>query len=125
METKLFEIRDEGTCIAAIGTLMDLPENEGERWLLRREGYQMGSGLVLLGPLDGNPGGYQTTYTHESHGGGPRTWPVAHRYIQEHWHELQSGHVICVEWILGERDTPKRSDRFPNDAVCEQTKDRT
>lgn len=34
----------------------------------------------------------------------------AHKYIQQHWDELQSGEVVDVEYILGETTVKKESD---------------
>lgn len=40
-----------------------------------------------------------------------RTMHVAHEYLKEHFDDLESGAVIDVEFILGETETPKRSER--------------
>lgn len=45
-------------------------------------------------------------------GQNPRTKYVAHKYIIENWDKLSTGDVVYVETILGERDTPKVSERF-------------
>ena len=114
METKLFELRDEGTFIPIIATLMAQPENEEEEYLLRRAGYSIrpdDQWLVLLDRLDGGHSSYDA---HNQHGGGPRTFPVAHLHIQQHWPELTSGQVIDVEYILKERDEPKITERLCN-----------
>ena len=44
-----------------------------------------------------------------------RTKGTAHNFIAEHWHELSDGDVIDVQFILGETDKPKASERetFP------------
>lgn len=39
-----------------------------------------------------------------------RTFHVAHKYLAEHFEELESGAVIDVEFILGTRETPKQSE---------------
>ncbi len=109
METKLFELRDAGTFIPIIATLMT-SSDPAEAYLLRRAGYSIDptdEWLVLLDRLDGGCSDYQA---HSQHGGGPRTFPAAHRHIQDHWPELTSGQVIDVEYLLGERDTPKESE---------------
>jgi hypothetical protein len=110
MQTKLLELRDEGTFIPIIATLMARPDNEQEEYLLRRAGYAIGPTdhwLVLLDRLDGGASDYRT---HSQHGGGQRTFPTAHLYIQQHWDELTSGQVIDVEYILGESEKPKESE---------------
>lgn len=39
----------------------------------------------------------------------PRTLFIAHHWLRScgGWEVIRSGDVLCVEWILGERDTPK------------------
>ena len=109
METKLFELRDEGTFIPIITTLMN-SSDPAEAYLLRRAGYSFGPTgrwFVLLDRLDGGHSDYRA---HSQHGCGGRTYPAAHLYIQDHWWELASGQVIDVEYLLGERDTPKESE---------------
>lgn len=108
MQTKLFEIRDAGTLIPAIATLMG-SDDDAERWLLRRAGYGHENELVMLGYLEG---GRPSNYDYYNWSDGTRTMRTAHSYIQEHWHELESGAVICVETILGERTTPQVSERL-------------
>ena len=41
-----------------------------------------------------------------------RTMIVAHKFIKEHFDELETGDVIDVEYILGETDTQKMSERI-------------
>jgi hypothetical protein len=106
MKTKLIEIRDSCTLIIALCIDMQ-PDNEAQRWGLRRYGY----------PCDGKPNIMMTHATGERKASNDpyfwndRTFSTAHHYIIEHWHELKDGDVVCVEWILGERRTPKISER--------------
>lgn len=106
MKTKIIEIRDSATFIPVMATLME-SENEVESWYLRKTGYGKDSGLVMITPLSGGKAEY-SPYDWDTMA---RTYPVAHKYIQEHWNELESGDVVCVETILGERETPKVSER--------------
>jgi hypothetical protein len=132
MQVKILEIRDSGTMIPAlcidmnptredIGELVaDRPADQvrerldrhrAQQWYMRRLGY----------PCDGRP---NIAITHLAANGTPfwndpygwrtdaRTYPVAHNYIIDHWHELKDGDVVCVETILGERETPKVSERL-------------
>jgi len=114
MEVKLFEIRDSGTFIPAIGILCQ-SQDEKEIYLLRRSGYGADSTCVFLGRLA--TGGAE--YDPYSWGGGSRTMQVAYEYIEQNWDKLKTGAVVCVEHILGERDTPKTSERlaFGNEAL--------
>jgi hypothetical protein len=91
MKVKILEIRDVGTFIAALCVDMN-PDNDKQRYLLRRYGY----------PCDGRP---NIVITHAE------AWANAHNYIIEHWYELKDGDVVDVEFILGESDRPKTSER--------------
>lgn len=111
MRTKLFEVRDAGTFIPCIGISTDLndidaPVTEEERYLIRRCGY--GDRCIIFGRLDGSD------FSHDPYNrkANPRTLQVAHAYVEENWDLLDSGQVICVETILGERETPKTSERL-------------
>jgi hypothetical protein len=117
MTVKLFEIRDAATFIAAMATQLR-SRDEAEFYLLRRAGYSKEQiafdrprelePYVLLTNLDGrSPCNYDVYNWH-----GNRTMQVAHAFIIEHWDTLQSGAVIDVEFILGERPAPKTSERF-------------
>jgi hypothetical protein len=119
MNTKLLEIRDEGTMIPvlcvdmnpdwpSINSVEQQEHHEAQRYLLRRCGY----------PCDGRA---NIAITHlrasgdrcwnDPYGWGGRTYPVAHDYIIKHWDELRDGDVVDVQFILGETAAPKRSER--------------
>jgi hypothetical protein len=51
-------------------------------------------------------------YDPYSWAGGARTMPTAHDYITKNFDTLKSGAVIDVEFITGETNTPRPSDRF-------------
>lgn len=106
MITKLFEIRDRATFFSVFATLME-PTNGGNAYLLRRVGFGLGSNLVMVGRCDGGKAHYDV-YEQNN---GARTMMEAHRYIQDHFDELKDGDVIDVEFILGESDTKKISER--------------
>lgn len=106
MKAKALEIRDSMTFIAALAVDMN-PENEGQRYLLRRCGYPSdGLPNVILTRLDGNG-----KATNDPYEWGGRTWPAAHNWIIAHWDELVDGSVVDVEFILGETPAPKESER--------------
>jgi hypothetical protein len=128
MICKVLEIRDEGTFIAALAVDMNpgkpYPENcsmtedqfkasldalYARTRLLRRCGFPCdGRPNILLTHLsaDGTPA------WNDPYAWGGRTWPVAHHYIINHWHELKDGDVVDVEFILKERPEPKKSERM-------------
>lgn len=107
MTSKLFELRDKGTFVPVLCTLMESAHDQ-ERWLLRRAGYGVGSNLVMMTGLANHPD--KASYS-------PYDWAmdrtrhVAHQYITDHWEELETGAVVDVEYILHERETPKQSER--------------
>lgn len=111
-QVKLFEVRDEGTCMVCMAIKPD-PQDDADRWCYARTGYgtQMHEqrNYVLLAPLAGGEG--VLTCDPYKHPGGARTMKVAHQYILDMWHELSSGEVIDVQYIQKEIDTPKRPER--------------
>ncbi len=122
MNTKLLEIRDEGTCILVLGIQMEAPvamECNGRwkdtvaYWFLHyRSGYpEDGSSIMLMCLEDGRA--TNDPYEWGSRGMGLRTMPNAHNYIIEHWDELKEGDVVDVQFILGETTVAKKSERFP------------
>lgn len=115
METKAFEIRDAGTFIPAVAVRM-VPSNyegegaatlyEGERYLLRRAGFAVPNQMLLLCQIDGGHS------TYDPHLWRSMTMTCAHWHIMEHWDKLKSGDVIDVEFIRGQTDKPKLSERL-------------
>ena len=107
MTAKTLEIRDEGTFIPALAVDIN-PENEGQRYLMRRCGYPCdGRPNVILTRLDGDGKASNDPYEW-----GGRTWPIAHHYIIDKWDELRDGDVVDVSFIHGETSTPKLSEKF-------------
>jgi len=116
MQVKLLELRDEGTfipllCVDMNQSRHDDPRVSGlaQRYLLRRCGYPCDGrpniAITHLG-CDGKP------MSNDPYSWGGRTYPVAHKFIIEHWAELKDGDVVDVEFILGEKPTPKVSERL-------------
>jgi hypothetical protein len=106
METKLFEVRDRGTCIPVLAVALDAwahPPSSREHLLLRRAGY--GDRCILLGAAEGGPFAFDPWQHNDA-----RTRCVAHRYIAEHWDALTSGEVVDVRFILGETTEPAATD---------------
>jgi hypothetical protein len=106
MITKMFEIRDAGTLIPVVATLMASHDAQ-EHWLVRRAGFSGDDGLVFIGKIETGGGQYDP----HSWPGGARTMTVAHAYIQKAWGNLSSGDVIDVQFILGETTQRKTSER--------------
>jgi hypothetical protein len=109
MEVKCLELRDHATFIPVI-CIRPVPENEAQRYLLRRDGYRGDETECCIIMIDAQCRGVSyDPYNWPRH---TRTKPRAHLYIEQHWHELKDGDVIDVEFILGERPDPNPD--YPN-----------
>lgn len=119
METKVFEIRDRGTFIPALATRIrpsrcnmgaDGAEDQhlvSQNYLIRRGGWGYDSNNLVLVHLQTKDSEVDP-FDWKPRGG---TMSQAHEYIEDHWDELSTGDVICLEFIRGERDAPKVSER--------------
>jgi hypothetical protein len=108
MEIKMLEVRDAGTFIPVL-CIHPVPDNEGQRYLLRRDGYRGDQNehciIVVMAQCRG------CSYDPYNWPRDTRTMPNAHLYIEENWHNLRDGDVIDVEFILGETESKKLSER--------------
>ncbi len=108
MEIKCLEIRDDGTFIPVI-CIRPVPENEAQRYLLRRDGYRGDDAEHCIIMIDAQCRGVAYDCYEWVNCG--RTKKIAHDYIANRWHELKDGDVVDVEYILGETTGRKRSER--------------
>jgi hypothetical protein len=106
---KCLEIRDEGTFIPVI-CIRPVPENEGQRYLLRRDGYRGDESERCVVMIDAQCRG--VAYDPYDWNVESRTKRYAHDYITTHWAGLKDGDVIDVEFILGESKEKKASERI-------------
>ncbi len=107
MKAKALEIRDANTFIPCLAVDMN-PDKDAQVYLLRRCGYPCdGRPNVVVTRLDGNG-----KATNDPYAWNDRTWQTAHHFIIERWHDLRDGDVVDVEFILGETESPKRSEQF-------------
>lgn len=112
MYLKLFEVRDRMTCIpcfaflTAPGTIH--PNNAAEEFLLARAGFDPDLGYVIFGSLEEPRRSHYDPYDWPM---SPRTMRQAHIYITNNWHALESGDVVDVEFVLGETQQPKTTER--------------
>jgi hypothetical protein len=107
MEVKCLEVRDAGTFCPVI-CVRPVPDNEGQRYLLRRDGYRGDPSERCIIYIQNQCRG--VAYDPYDFPDSPRTHRVAHNYITENWHTLQDGDVIDVEFILGETKQRKTSE---------------
>lgn len=101
MITKMFEIRDRGTCIVVVASKLQSKVIVESR-LLERAGFsENGFPLILLTHLEY----FQTNW--DPYKWDNRTMIEGHKYIQNHFDELNTGDVVDIEFILGETDENK------------------
>lgn len=104
MKIKLFELRDRATFIPIFAfEASKYSGTEEENYLLGRAGY--GGSCIVVGRLD-----CYGKFCYEP-GWNDRTFDIAHRYLEQNWHSLESGAVVDVEFILGETTEKKKSER--------------
>jgi len=108
MDTKTFEIRDDGTFIPALAVKLN-PTCEQDRYLFGRAGYGTRSdeqaACVIVARLEDCNAEYDS-----NRWGYGRTMQVAHQFIIEHFDELPSGAMVDVQYIRGETPQPKISE---------------
>lgn len=106
MIAKALEIRDRATMIPVIAIKLHAA-NQGERALLAYSGFgTTPQDYVVVYKLQDSKGEYDPF----NWSSGSRTMNVAHQHIVKYFDVLKSGDVVCVEHILGERETPKTSE---------------
>lgn len=122
MITECFEVRDRMTFLPVLAVQMlagsdpHAKENNfvralrgygARQYLLYHCGYPNTPPYsVLLTKLNGTSGATADPYEW-----GDRTMRVAHLHVVENFDALEDGAVIDVEFLLGETQTPKRSER--------------
>ena len=118
IEVKTFEVRDEMTFISVLainGIVSHIPEPD--HYLIRRSGWIENQMFTYVMKLSSSE-----IHFDPCRWGDSRTMINAHKYIQEHWDELESGDVVDVQFILGETEEPAVSDRFVEADLIERMK---
>lgn len=106
LEAKMLEIRDRATFIPVLAVEIGSVHAQ-TRFLIRRIAWDRVNVILIR---DGGMIAYEPSdWPSVSFG---RTMTIAHQYIADHWVELRSGDVVDVEYILGETNTPKRSEFY-------------
>ena len=110
IESKVFEIRDEGTFIPVLAIRM-AGWNPDQKYYFRRCGYPAdGSSIMLMMLYDGKA--TNDPWEWAALGKGPRTLTVAHDWIIQNFAGLEDGAVVDVEFLLGETTQAKTSERL-------------
>lgn len=106
METKFIEIRDEGTCIAAVAFRMAAHDPIEQRFFYRCGYPADGDGIVLMDLY--NQRATSDPYEWAALGMGARTMPTVHNWLcaPENWRSVRSGQVVDVRVIRGEAKEP-------------------
>lgn len=103
MDSKMFEVRDRGTCISVVATKLQ-SQDKSEEYLLGRAGfYGDGFPYVLLTHMET----FKSTF--DAYKWDDRSMRTAYRYIQQNFDNLETGDVIDVEFILGETKQSRKS----------------
>lgn len=107
LQSLILEVRDHATMIPVVATLMR-SENINAYRLLRWAGYGHDHDSPRLVMLCRAGGRGRAEY--DPYSWGDRTMANAHAYIEKHFDELEHGSVIDVRVILGEEETPAKSE---------------
>jgi hypothetical protein len=102
----MFEIRDRATFIPALAVDCGLTGNPDYDYLLRRAGYGAIRCIMLTHLGGGRLANCDALDWRD------RTWQAAHTHIAQNWDSLSDGDVIDVQYILGETEKQKQSERF-------------
>jgi hypothetical protein len=116
-EIKIFEIRDRATFLPVIAVKIpgwrNIKTPDSVKYLVWWAGHVRD--VVILYNLT-NPHKMESFYG----AWGDRTYQTAHKYIFENWDMVISGQVLDIEFILGEVDTPKESQRLKDTIMIKE-----
>ena len=99
---KTVEIRDRATLIPAFAIKM-LPGDEKELFLFKGAGYRWANPCIMLVAIEAPWNSARCSDDWINRSG--RTFPVAHKWIEDNFDTIKNGEVIDVEFILGEKDS--------------------
>jgi hypothetical protein len=99
IEVKRVEIRDAATTMPAIALRVTGGSDDPILW---RAGFGEVPLVILVDIVN-----WQCQYDPYSWAKSARTLPAAHRWLTENWEQHRDGGVVDVEFILGQRETPK------------------
>jgi len=107
---KTLEIRDAGTFIGVLA-IRPWSDDPVQRFYFHRHGYQSEWPAIIVTRLSDSKSA-NDPYDWPGLTGNTRTMREAHLYIDQHFNELRDGDVVDVEFILGETETKKVSERL-------------
>jgi hypothetical protein len=125
VRTMFLEIRDTGTFVPAMATIIDVEHNDYPEWLVRRAGWALGARVIYLTRLADGTTQYDPAFWEATRN---RTLFVAHMALLGRRHPeilkdrypatgcLNHGDVIDVEYLLGLTNEPKISERLAGGA---------
>ena len=110
MNCKMIEVRDRATCVPMLAIKIapefDTTLDNQERWLMRRAGFSSGYDGILLVKFEGTEAHHDPYQWSNS-----RTYRTVHLWLRDNFNDVIPGQVVDVEFILGEVDKPKTSER--------------
>jgi hypothetical protein len=106
LNTRVLEIRDSMTCLSVLAIRMFSMSDVQDWHIHLRCGYSRDGSSIILVNLD------DARAKNSSYDWKDRTMFTAHDYIEKNFDSLNDGDVIDVEFILGETDKKKISERF-------------
>jgi hypothetical protein len=119
-EVKIFEVRDRATFIPVAAVKIPGWKNikipHSVQYLVWWAGHVQD--VVILYNLT-DPHKMATNYRAWQ----DRTYQTAHKYIFENFDTLESGQVLDIEFILGEVDKPKESQRLKDTIMIKEMED--
>lgn len=105
VQLKLIEVRDVQTFIPALAIRFQGADN----WLLAKAGFLRTNDYVLLinlVTLEAN------TIPDKWGSGEFNTMKVVHKTLKNEWDDIQNNEVIDVDFIIGNSEVPKVSERY-------------
>lgn len=105
-DVKIIEIRDRATLIPAFAIRMR-PDGLEEKMLFNHAGYRSFTDACIL--LVSIEAPWHSARASDEWRNSARTMPVAHKWIEKNYDQIQHCQVVDVEFILGEKDSPSLS----------------
>lgn len=103
---KTFEIRDSGTLIPVLAFCLRATNETDWHYWHTKAGYPTdGSGIIIMNL-------HNQKASVDPYSWKDRTMAYAHAFIYRNFNSLNNGDVVDVQYIIGETQTPKISERL-------------